>query len=283
MHPGSSPLHLMRLAAPFALAAILGEIVWFKARRRSYPWRETGTSLIISLLHAPAHLLTPLAVAPLSFFLWTHRLWTIPLDTAWGLAALFLAVEFAYYWMHRSGHEIRWMWASHRVHHTPDLIHLASALRLGVTELLSGNWLFYLPLYLIGFKPLGVAAMMSANLFYQFWLHTEAVGRLGPLEAVLNTPAHHRVHHASNPPYLDRNYGGVLIIWDRLFGTYAEELAEAPPVYGLVNPPASRNPLGLLFGEWLAIGRDLRASRSWREKWRVLAGRPGEKIESVVS
>lgn len=279
----SHSLHLARLGAPFLLAAILGEIAFFALRGREYPWRETGTSLVISLAHMPAHLLTPIMVAPLALFLWSHRLWTVPLDSGWGVAALFLAVELSYYWMHRSGHEIRWMWASHMVHHTPDRIHLASALRLGVTELLSGNWLFYMPLYLIGFDPLGVASMLTANLFYQFWLHTETIGRLGPLEWLFNTPAHHRIHHASNAAYLDRNYGGVLIIWDRLFGTYADELPEEPPVYGLVHPLGTANPLKILFHEWISIGRDVARAASWQGKWRALAGRPGEKIEGVVS
>ena len=166
------------------------------------------------------------------------------------------------------------MWASHIVHHTPETIHFASAFRLSATEVFSGSWAFYLPLHLLGFNPLAVAGMLSVNLFYQFWLHTDLVGRLGPLEWVLNTPAHHRVHHASNTEYLDRNYGGILIVWDRLFGTFAAEQAQTPIVYGLVHPLGSLNPFKVLLSEWLAIARDVRRARTWRERFTQLFAQP---------
>ena len=225
---------LILWSAPFFLAAIIVEIAWYRfIRRRAYPWKKMFASLSVYAMDILARSLTPIVIGPLVLFLWLHRFATIPVDTVWGLALLFLAVEFAYYWMHRAGHEVRWLWASHVVHHTPGQIHFASAFPLGATELLSGNWLFFLPLYVIGFNPPAVTAMVAANLFYQFWLHTDLIGRLGPLEWMLNTPAHHRVHHASNEAYLDRNYGGILIIWDRLFGTFAEERPDTKIVYGL--------------------------------------------------
>jgi sterol desaturase/sphingolipid hydroxylase (fatty acid hydroxylase superfamily) len=164
------------------------------------------------------------------------------------------------------------------VHHTPETLHFASALRLSVTEVISGNWLFYLPLYLLGLSPLAVTGMLAINLFYQFWLHTDLVGRLGPLEWLFNTPSHHRVHHASNAEYLDRNYGGILIIWDRLFGTYASEQPQTPIVYGLVHPVGSLNPFKILFNEWLAIVRDVRRARTWRERLTQLFGRPANSL-----
>jgi len=205
--------HLGRLwFLPFMAGSIGLEIGWYLlARRQSYPWREVLASLGVFVLRFPARLLRPFIVLPLAYLVWNYRIATVPLNTAWGLGLLFLGVEFAYYWMHRCAHEVRWLWASYVVHHTPEHIHLASAFRLGATELLSGNWLFYFPLYLLGFNPLAVSGMLSVNLLYQFWLHTEMIGRLGPLEWVLNTPSHHRVHHASNPEYLDRNYGGIVI------------------------------------------------------------------------
>jgi sterol desaturase/sphingolipid hydroxylase (fatty acid hydroxylase superfamily) len=207
----------------------------------------------------------------------------VPLNTAWGLGLLFLGTEFAYYWSHRAGHEVRWMWASHAVHHTPEQIHFASAFRLSVTEVISGNWLFYLPLYLLGLSPLAVGGMLAVNLFYQFWLHTDLVGRLGPLEWVFNTPSHHRVHHASNTEYLDRNYGGILIVWDRLFGTYAEEHPQTRIVYGLVHPIGNLNPFKILFNEWIAIARDVKRARCWRERLTQLFGRPGDSLASATS
>jgi sterol desaturase/sphingolipid hydroxylase (fatty acid hydroxylase superfamily) len=184
--------------------------------------------------------------------------------------------------MHRCGHEIRWMWASHAVHHTPRHIHLASAFRLSATELLSGGWLFHLPLSLLGFHPFAVAGMSAINLFYQFWLHTDLIGRLGPVELIFNTPSHHRVHHASNREYLDCNYGGILIIWDRIFGTFAQEQPHIPITYGLVNPIGSLNPLRIAFHEWIAMGRDFMRARSWSERWKQLFGRPGDGLAHLA-
>lgn len=277
--------HLIRVwLLPLILGSIVVEIGWYLlARRQPYPWREMLSSVVIYVLRTPAKLLRPLVVLPLAYLAWAHRLATIPLNTVWGVVVLFLGVELAYYWMHRCSHEIRWLWASHVVHHTPEQIHLASAFRLGVTELLSGNWLFYLPLYLLGLDPLAVSGMLAVNLFYQFWLHTEMGGRLGPLEWLLNTPSHHRVHHASNPEYLDRNYGGIVIFWDRLFGTFAAQQPQIPIVYGLVHPLHSLNPFRIAFHEWLAMARDFIRARSWRARLRQLFGRPGESLTSATA
>ncbi|MGA7540770.1 MAG: sterol desaturase family protein, partial [Steroidobacteraceae bacterium] len=175
------------------------------------------------------------------------------------------------------------LWASHLVHHTPEHIHLASAFRLGATELLSGSWLFYFPLYLLGLNPIAVAAMLGINLFYQFWLHTDVIGGLGPLEWILNTPAHHRVHHASNGEYLDRNYGGILIMWDRLFGTFAAERPEAPIVYGLVHSLGTLNPITIAFHEWVEIARDFWHARCWRERLGQIFGKPGDSLAALAA
>jgi len=264
------------------IAAIAIEASWYSiARRRPYPWREMWASIGVFLLRLPLKLLRPLTVLPLALLVWSHRLATVPLNTVWGWTAVFVGVELAYYWMHRFSHEVRWLWASHIVHHTPEHIHLASAFRLGATEIFSGNWLFYFPLYWLGLNPLAVAGMQALNLSYQFWLHTDLIGRLGPLEWIFNTPSHHRVHHASNGEYLDRNYGGILIVWDRLFGTFADEQAEAPIVYGLVHPIGSLNPVGLAFHEWGAMARDFIRARSWRARLTQLFGRPGASLAAL--
>lgn len=275
--------HLIVLwAYPLFLAAVMFEIGWYLlVRKRSYPWRELFVSVAISVMRLPARLLRPLILAPLIFFIWSHRLTTIPVDTSWGLMLLFLGEEFAYYWMHRAGHRIRWMWASHVVHHTPEHIHFASAIRLGATELLSGNWLFFVPLYLLGLHPLAVGGMLAVNLVYQFWLHTDLVGQLGPLEWVLNTPSHHRVHHASNPEYVDRNFGGILIVWDRLFGTFAEERPQTPITYGLVHQIGTYNPIRIAFHEWLAMAGDVWHAGSWREAVRQVFGTPDEALANL--
>ena len=201
------------------------------------------------------------------------RVATVPLDTWWGVALLFVGVELCYYWSHRAMHMVRWMWTSHAVHHSPNEIHLASAYRLAITDLFSGGWLFYVPLYVGGFHPLAVAAMLAVNLFYQFWLHTDVVGKLGPLEWVLNTPSHHRVHHGANEVYLDRNYGGILIIWDRMFGTFQVETVR--PKYGLTRNIRTFRPTRVAFHEFVDIARDVRAATSWRDKLNYIFRGPG--------
>lgn len=265
---------------PFVAAAVAAEVAWYAARRRPYPWSETATSVAVLLMRIPMKLVLAGVVAPVAWYAWTHRIATVPLDRWWGLTLLFAGEEFCYYWGHRLGHEVRWVWASHSVHHSPTALHLASAFRLGVTEVLSCGWLVYVPLYFLGFNPVAVAAMLALNLFYQFWLHTEAVGTLGPLEWVLNTPAHHRVHHASNPEYLDRNYGGVVIVWDRLFGTFGQASPDAPLTYGLAHVAPSANPLVVCLREWTAMARDVARAQGVRARLRQLFGRPGDSLSA---
>jgi sterol desaturase/sphingolipid hydroxylase (fatty acid hydroxylase superfamily) len=268
--------HVRYFVVPFLLGSILFEVAWYSlVQQRAYPWREMAASIGVYFLRMPMILLRPLIVAPLALLAWEHRFFTVPLNTAWGWLLLFLCEQLAYYWMHRSAHEVRFMWASHVVHHTPEHIHLASAFRLGATELFSGSFLFYIPLYLLGFHPLAVSLLQGINLAYQFWLHTDLIGRLGPIEWIFNTPSHHRVHHASNACYVDRNYGGILIMWDRVFGTFASERREIRIRYGLVHPLGSLNPFRIAFHEWIAIARDLRSAGSGCERLRQLFGRPG--------
>jgi len=263
----------------FVLGSVMLEILYFRViPHRPYPFKEMFASVGVWILRMPVRLLRPLIVAPIAYFVWAHRLTTVPLNSLWGLLLLFLGTEVTYYWMHRASHEIRWMWASHVVHHTPEQIHLASAFRLGATELFSGAWLFHVPLYWLGFNPLAVSGMLAINLAYQYWLHTDLIGRLGPLEWVFNTPSHHRVHHASNEEYLDSNYGGILIVWDRLFGTFMREEPRTAIRYGLVHPLGSLNPFTLLFHEWIAMGRDFAQAHTVRERLRQLFGRPANSL-----
>jgi sterol desaturase/sphingolipid hydroxylase (fatty acid hydroxylase superfamily) len=187
---------------------------------------------------------------------------------------LFIGQEFCYYWHHRAAHRVRWFWATHCVHHSPNELTLASALRLGLTGKISGAALFFVPLVWLGYAPVAVLATVGLNLLYQFWLHATWIPKLGPLEWVLNTPSHHRVHHASNPEYLDRNYGGVLIVFDRLFGTFSAEREAVAPRYGLTTPLRSYNPLRIALHGWQALARDLVATRGWRARLRVLFGPP---------
>ena len=205
-----------------AIATLEGIVIRF-VLKRSYDWRAYFASLADAIGRGLIRALPFGVVQALFFFLWQHRLFTVPMNNVWSWALLFLGQEFCYYWMHRADHRVRWLWANHAVHHSPNHLSLSSAYRLGWTQGLSGGALFFAPLVVLGFNPVVVVAALALNLLYQFWLHTELIPKLGPLEWVLNTPSHHRVHHASNAEYLDKNFGGVLIMFDRLFGTLAIE------------------------------------------------------------
>jgi sterol desaturase/sphingolipid hydroxylase (fatty acid hydroxylase superfamily) len=196
----------------------------------------------------------------------------------WTMLLMLLAQDFLYYWSHRSHHVVRILWACHVVHHSSRKFNLSTALRQPWTSWTV--WPFYLPMIVLGVHPAALAFCSSANLVYQFWIHTERIDRLPrPVEAVLNTPSHHRVHHASQGGYLDRNFGGILIVWDRLFGSFVPETAR--PVFGLTKNIATYNPLRVATHEYLAIARDVRAARGWRERaGRVLRG-PGWQPPAV--
>lgn len=236
---------------------------------------ESATTLAMAV---GQHILRPLeaALVALPFAIaYDHRLFDFDLASPAALAALFFAAEFVYYWHHRASHRIRWMWATHAVHHSPTKLNFTAAVRLGWTGNISGNFLFFVPLAWIGFHPIAIVGMLGLNLLYQFFIHTEFAPKLGPLEWVLNTPAHHRVHHASNASCLDRNYGGILIVFDRLFGTFAEAPRDEKLRYGLAGVAATNNPLRVAFGEWTALVRDLRQSTSMSERLVALFGPPG--------
>lgn len=259
----------------FVLFLIVAEALWRRwGSRQGY---DVGAAAASAGVAAGNALLKPLSAAvttAVMFAVEPFAIWRFSADHWATWAAGFVAVEFVYYWYHRWSHTIRWLWASHAVHHSANEYTLPAAVRLGWTSLLSGGWLLFAPLVLLGFPPLVVTGLLAANLSYQFLLHTELVGRLGPLEWILNTPQHHRVHHASNPQYLDRNFGGVVIVWDRLFGTFAEEAAEEPIRYGLTRPLTSSNPFVIALHEWGAMGRDVAKAGSWKDRARAAFGRP---------
>ncbi|AJE20007.1 sterol desaturase family protein [Azotobacter chroococcum] len=243
-------------------------------RPGSYDWRASAASFADALIRRGVDALGLSLVAPLFVLAWEHRLQTLEMSSPAAFVALFLGQDFLYYWYHRMAHRVRWFWASHTVHHSPNQLSLATALRLGWTGRLTGNGLFYVLLVWLGFPPLAVTAAVTLNLLYQFWVHAPWMPRLGPLEWVLNTPTHHKVHHASNPEYLDCNYGGVLIVFDRLFGTFVEYRPEIPIRYGLTRPLHSYNPLRIALHGWLELGRDLLRARGLRARLGVLVGPP---------
>jgi sterol desaturase/sphingolipid hydroxylase (fatty acid hydroxylase superfamily) len=210
----------------------------------------------IVALYTALYELTPLRVP----VLW----WTVPL--------MLLGQDFFYYWSHRGHHVIRILWACHVVHHSSRKFNLTTALRQPWTTLTV--WPFYVPLVAVGVHPAALAFCSSANLVYQFWIHTERIDKMPRwFESVFNTPSHHRVHHASQGGYLDRNFGGILIVWDRLFGSFVAETER--PVYGLTKNINTFNPIKVATHEYVAIIKDVKKARSWRERaGRVFRG-PG--------
>jgi sterol desaturase/sphingolipid hydroxylase (fatty acid hydroxylase superfamily) len=242
--------------------------------RRHYSLKENMASFGVAIGNA---LTRPLLRVVLSFvfgLVTPYALFQMPTDKAWAWGVGFVAVEFTYYWLHRFGHTVRWMWANHSVHHTASQITLPAAIRLGWTNIIAGEWLLFIPVILLGVPPVMIAVLLSLNLIYQFFLHTETSPRWGVLEWVLNTPAHHRVHHASNPAYLDKNFGGVLIIFDRIFGTFAEKKPDERLQYGLTKPLNSLNPFVIAFAEWSRMFKAAKRSRSLKALGAVLFGRP---------
>jgi sterol desaturase/sphingolipid hydroxylase (fatty acid hydroxylase superfamily) len=263
--------------APFIAIAIAIELIflfWHHKLPRYYSWKESLASLGVFLGYVASGSISKIFLVGLSMWIWEHRLLTVPLDTWWGILFLFLAIEFFYYWQHRASHRIRWIWASHAVHHSVNHLNLSAAYRLAWTGWISGNFLFFLPPVWLGFHPIAVGLGLSLNLLYQFWIHSELIPKLGFLEWIFNTPSHHRVHHASNRAYIDRNYGGVLIIFDRLFGTFTEENLANPPIYGLTKPVRSHNPIIIALHEWARMFRDMQMTPSWRDRLAIALGSP---------
>jgi sterol desaturase/sphingolipid hydroxylase (fatty acid hydroxylase superfamily) len=180
-------------------------------------------------------------------------------DKWWMWPALFVVEDFFYYWYHRAGHEMRFFWAAHVSHHSSQHYNLSTALRQSVTTPFTG-WVFWVPVVLLGFPVEALMLQKAVSLLYQYWIHTETIGKLGPLEWVFNTPSHHRVHHASNLRYLDKNYGGILIVWDRMFGTFEPERDEEPVRYGLLHNLTTHNPGWIALHEWVSMVVDM-----WRK------------------
>ncbi len=223
-----------------------------------------------------AGLLTAGLILATTLWVYEHRLFTIPMTAIWAWVAIFFLEDLTYYWFHRLSHERRFWWAAHVNHHSSQHYNLSTALRQTWTGGLAGTWALWLPLAFLGFPPAMLAIQKGISLVYQFWIHTEAIQRMPKwFEAVFNTPSHHRVHHARNPRYLDRNYAGILIVWDKLFGTFQPELDEEKPRYGIVRNLSNFNILRVAFHEWGGIAKDLAGARSLREVGGYLFGPPG--------
>ncbi len=269
---------LLIFSVPVILAAILLEIAvtHFKGIR-AYTWRETLTNVYMASLNGSMDLvLRAVLVAPALMFCFQHRLMSWESGWLYWLA-LFLVEDIAYYTLHYVDHHCRLFWAVHVTHHSSEEFNLSTGFRSSVFQPLYRT-IYFAPIALLGFEPLDILFMYAATQIYGSLIHTERIGKLGWLEYVLVTPSHHRVHHGSNPRYLDKNMGMCLIIWDKLFGTFEPEAAEDPPRYGLTRPIPDRGPVNIVFHEWKDIIRDIRSSPlPWRQKLGYLFRGPGWK------
>ncbi len=262
------------LAGP-AYFVLMGVELWIAHRRgqQHYRLNDAINDISTGLLMQITMLLSKGIIVAGYFAIHANlRVADLSADDAFVWVACFLGVDFGYYWFHRLSHEVNFLWAAHVVHHQSEDYNLAVALRQSTLQPFFGS-VFYWPLALLGFPPLLFLACASFNTIYQFWLHTQFIGRLGPLEAVLVTPSHHRVHHGRNPIYIDRNHGGTFIVWDRLFGTFEREGEEV--AYGITKPLASWNPVWANLHYWVELFHTARNTRKPIDKIRTFMKPPG--------
>jgi len=273
--------NLLIFSIPGFLTLLVLEVLWTRRARqgaglRGYEKKDTFASLAMGVGNVIISAFTTLGAVALWSWGYQHRFAALGQPALWwSWVVLFFAEDLCYYWFHRMHHEVRFLWAAHVNHHSSQYFNLSTALRQPWFTPITGP-IFWLPLALLGYPPPMILTAEAISLIYQFWIHTEAVKRLPkPLEWLLNTPSHHRVHHGKNVAYLDRNHAGVLIIWDRLFGTFAAEDPREPVRYGLTHDLTSFNPFWIAVHEFVSIGRDLRRAGSLRAVFGYLFAPPG--------
>lgn len=276
-------MDIIAYAIPFFLVAIVLEIIWGRTRGLdTYRLNDTFSSLMLGIM-SQARKFVLLGIGG-----WVYQqvtdltvvaLWPANAWVTWLVA--FVLYDFCYYWLHRLGHERQILWAAHVVHHQSEDYNLATALRQTSTGFLLG-WLFYIPMYIVGIPAQVIVTVGAINLIYQFWVHTQHVPELGWFEWFFVSPSNHRVHHAQNDRYLDRNYGGVFIVWDRLFGTYQRELPDVPCIYGIRGAIRTWNPLVALTHIYTDMVSDIRGAPHWRDRLRVPISRTGWKPEAAA-
>ncbi len=262
-------------AVPAFILLVIIEMLWARKRApEKYEPRDTLTSLALGTGSTVAGALFGGMMLATALWGYEYRITTIPW-TWWAWIACFVLDDFSYYVFHRSAHRVRWFWAAHVNHHSSQHYNLSTALRQTWTGFFAITFIFRLPLVFVGFHPAMILFVGAINLIYQFWIHTEAIGKLPRwFEYVMNTPSHHRVHHATNPRYLDRNYAGVFIIWDRMFGTFTEEVGDEQISYGIVKQLSTFGLVWSVFHEWVGIARDV-WSAPWRHKFSYMWRPPG--------
>lgn len=266
---------LIQYAIPgFVILLVAEVVVTARQQKDYYDTKDTASSLAMGIGNVIIGFVGKVLVFGAYTLVYQFRLFTVDMTQWWTWVVLFFADDFSYYWFHRISHSSRYFWASHVVHHSSMKYNLGTALRQTWTGNLSGAFIFWIWLPLVGFSPVAIMTMQAISLLYQFWIHTEHINRFpAPIEFIFNTPSHHRVHHGSDLDYLDKNHAGVLIIWDRLFGTFEPERNR--PTYGLTTNINTHNPVRIAFHEWAAIGHDIRRAGSWRAASGYLFGPPG--------
>ena len=264
------------LATPVFLLLIAVEvIVGLRRGRNTYRLHDALSSIGLGILSQIVGVFTRLATLGLYVLVFEHLApWHLPAGAPWVWIAGLLLYDLCYYWRHRLGHTCALLWAAHVVHHQSEDYNLSTALRQTSSGWLFG-WIFYLPMAVAGVPPLVFGVVALVDLLYQFWVHTEQVGRLGWFDRWFCAPSNHRVHHAVNDAYLDRNYGGIFIVWDRLFGTYAAEDPEVPCVYGTRGPLRSWNPVRANLQVYAGLARDAWRTRRLADKLALWLRPPG--------
>ncbi|RRY11147.1 sterol desaturase family protein [Brucella anthropi] len=267
-----------RVAIPFYVLGILIELVAIRywQRKGEFETRDAFTSLLMGAGNVAAGLLLGFVSVTALLWVWQFRFLDLGLHW-WVFVVAFIFDDLRYYCYHRIAHRVRWVWAEHVNHHSSQHYNLTTALRQSWTGQMTGMFVLQVPMVLFGFHPAVIAFVYGFNLIYQFWIHTEAIDKLPrPIEFIFNTPSHHRVHHATNPRYLDANYAGTLIIWDRMFGTFVEELPEDMPRYGIVKNVGTFNPVRVAFHEWVGMFKDVFSSGlTLRQRLMYIIAPPG--------
>jgi sterol desaturase/sphingolipid hydroxylase (fatty acid hydroxylase superfamily) len=260
---------ILLLIAPVFVAFVIFEMIYYR-KTNKYSIKDTIANIALSLMFQGSDILfTIFIVKTVYTWIFLHGFKWFATNNTLNLIILFIAQDFMYYWFHRASHRIRFGWCSHVTHHSSTYLNFSTSFRQSLMYPISGMWLFWLPLAFIGFNPETVIAVVAINLAFQFFVHTQMLnkftGKLAFIEQIFNTPSHHRAHHATNPEYIDKNYAGLLIIWDRLFGTFEPE--NAIPSYGLVHQIDTHNPLIITFHEWIAMVKDLIRDKDLRYLW----------------
>jgi len=265
---------LITLAIPAFVVLLVAEAIAAALIKRDvYEIKDAAASLTMGIGNVIVDLLAK--AMQFSILTYLHRFALLAIGFQWwAWILLFWGDEFSYYWFHRVSHECRLFWASHVVHHSSQRYNLSTALRQTWTGSFC-SFLFWLWLPIVGFAPVAIMTMKAISLLYQFWIHTELLRSMGPFEKIFNTPSHHRVHHGSNPRYIDRNHGGTLILWDKLFGTFEPENPADPPRFGLTHNINTYNPVRIAFHEWAEMFCDSWNAPGWGNKLRYIFGNPG--------